>query len=493
MAKREMNLKVLKAKLRAVFLLAAVLGTSAAAQAPTTSELLQKGIYLQETVGDLDGAMKVYRQIVHLARESRANAAEAEFRLGMCLLKKGQNAEAVNTFQALIKEYPEQTELVAKAHQFTDQSRLAPKAQDLAPPVSRPGDLKLLPAPWKDGEVVEYTRKKKDDSKGFKIWRLFQSSKTHANHWLLEEHGAGLFDRLEFNPETMAPANLFEATDSHSFHASYQVKLVQISEGEKSLSIVLDGPAFDARELPAILARLPWTKGYKVTLPLFWTSSGRVVQDTFTVIGEENIKVPAGEFRCYQIETDDLTDRMFAVEKLWIATDATHVIVKSVRGDWTDELSASAGADPEESVYRDEQTGASFKVPSGWMVEGPRRGEQMVNWYLTDLHSAAFVTLRVFPHEPGDFTPSEIQSEVEKQAADRNDRMVRPESWHIRQIDRNVAVSWIEDMPRYSQVRYRAWVRTGAAGADIFADADPPSFDALRPTFDAILESLALR
>ncbi|HLQ51627.1 MAG TPA: hypothetical protein VK129_09030, partial [Terriglobales bacterium] len=61
MAKRELNLKALrtlKTKTRAfaVFLLAAVFGASAAAQAPTTSELLQKGIYLQETVGDLDAA-----------------------------------------------------------------------------------------------------------------------------------------------------------------------------------------------------------------------------------------------------------------------------------------------------------------------------------------------------------------------------------------------------------------------------------------------------
>jgi hypothetical protein len=366
-------------------------------------------------------------------------------------------------------------------------------AQPLA--VSGLGDLKLLPEPWKDGEVLEYTRKKKADSTGFKIWRLFHSAKTEAGHWLFEEHDAGLFDRIEFNPETMAPADLFEATASHSFHASYQEKSVQITEGDgKVLSpIVLDGPAFDARELPAILARLPWASNYKVALPLFWTSSGRVARYAFSVTGEEDIKVSAGEFHCYRVEEDDLTDRMFAIEKLWIATDATHMIVKSVRGDWSDELSASTGTDPEESVYRDEQTGASFKVPAGWMVEGPRRGEQMVNWYLTDLHSAAFVTLRVFPYESGDFTASQIQSEVEKQAAEKKDIAVRPASWHVRQVDRNVAVSWIEDLPQHRQVRYRAWMRTGAAGADIFADADPPSFDAMRPTFDAILESVALQ
>jgi hypothetical protein len=41
-------------------------------RAQTTSELLQKGIYMQETVGDLDGAFKLYRQDVDMNRDSRA-------------------------------------------------------------------------------------------------------------------------------------------------------------------------------------------------------------------------------------------------------------------------------------------------------------------------------------------------------------------------------------------------------------------------------------
>ena len=102
-------------------LLLCVLCGSGFGQNPTASELLQRGIYLQETVGDLDGAIRVYRQIARMARESRAYAAQAEYRLGTCLLKKGQQAEAINTFQRLIKEYPEQPELVAKARLVVEQ------------------------------------------------------------------------------------------------------------------------------------------------------------------------------------------------------------------------------------------------------------------------------------------------------------------------------------------------------------------------------------
>ncbi len=99
-------------------LAAATLGGNAAGQAATTSELLQKGIYLQETIGDLDGAMKVYRQIALMARESRANAAQAEYRLGVCLHKRGRREEAIDTFHKLIREYPEQATVVAQARDF---------------------------------------------------------------------------------------------------------------------------------------------------------------------------------------------------------------------------------------------------------------------------------------------------------------------------------------------------------------------------------------
>jgi tetratricopeptide (TPR) repeat protein len=489
-----------KFKALAICFLAAFLRLTAFGQTPTTSELLQKGIYLQETVGDLDGAIKVYRQIVQMARQSRVNAAQAEYRLGMCLLKKGRQAEAAEAFQKLIKEYPEQTDLVAKARPYAASVEHAPvPARMNGPPpqisVSRPGELKLLPAAWKDGEVLEYTRKNQTDSTStaFTIWRSFQNP--DSERWLYEERAVGLFDRLEFDPETMQPARLFEANSNHSFRLSYQRQTAQIveSDGKRLAPIDLQGRVFDAREIPAILPRLPLAKGYKVTLPLFWASSGSVSKYEFAVVGEETIRVPAGEFHCYIVEESDLTSNAFAFEKFWISNDAARLIVRSDRQGWSDELDLPPQNNPEESIYRDDDTGVSFKVPAGWKIEKPPRGEEFVRWYLRDLHSSAFVTLRVFPYEAGDFTPEQLRSELEKSLAENNVVTVRPESWWTRQIAGHAAASCIEDLPRYHQVRYQAWVRTGASAADMFADADPQSLNALRPTFDAIIDSLVIK
>jgi len=382
----------------------------------------------------------------------------------------------------------------AELYTFTPLRHTAKTSQHPAPPISRPGELKLLPAPWKDGEVLEYTRRKKADSTGFEIWYSYQLSKNHASNWLLESHHTTLFDRLEFDPQNMQPVSLFEAVGSHSFQLNYQAQAAQIIEGDgKPLApIALDGPAFDAREIPAILPRLPWIKGYKVTLPIFWSDSGRVTDYEFAVTGEENIKVPAGEFHCYRIEENDLADRMFAVETFWISTDAARMIVKNDRGDWTDELAVLFASDPEEKIYQDAETGASFKVPAGWMVEKPPRGAEFVRWYLTDLHSAAFVTLRLFPHEAGDFTPEQMRFDLEKSIATGKNVAVQPGSWQMRQVNRYAIVACIQEL-YHSRLQYRAWVRTGTSAVDMFADADVHSFDALRPAFDAIVDSLVIK
>src|SRR5687767_2953507 len=66
-----------------------VLALSTPAWAQSVSVLLQKGIFAEETVGDLDAAIKVYAQIVAEADASQAQVAQAHYRLGICYQKKG--------------------------------------------------------------------------------------------------------------------------------------------------------------------------------------------------------------------------------------------------------------------------------------------------------------------------------------------------------------------------------------------------------------------
>lgn len=124
-----------------MYALVATLCASAMGQAPTASELLQKGIYLEETVGNLDEAIRVYKQVGQTAAVSRVNAAQAEYRIGACLQKKGHKAEAMSTFQKLVREYPEQVEIVAQARAFL-------------PVESRPQEMNANPCQFLENQIA---------------------------------------------------------------------------------------------------------------------------------------------------------------------------------------------------------------------------------------------------------------------------------------------------------------------------------------------------
>jgi Tol biopolymer transport system component len=63
---------------------------------------------------DLKGAIEQYKNIIAARGASRAVVAKAMLQLGGCYEKQG-NAEARKTFEQLLKDYPEQTDVVAQA------------------------------------------------------------------------------------------------------------------------------------------------------------------------------------------------------------------------------------------------------------------------------------------------------------------------------------------------------------------------------------------
>ena len=112
-----------------------------AARSP--AELLEKAIYTEETMGDLDQAIQIYRQVVTGAQTAKASAAQAQYRLGQCLLKQKKTDEAVAAFKQVIDDYPDKTEWVAKARQHVPEQ---PQVQ-------------MGPVPWQDGEFQQLTVK----------------------------------------------------------------------------------------------------------------------------------------------------------------------------------------------------------------------------------------------------------------------------------------------------------------------------------------------
>ncbi|MHC4370739.1 MAG: tetratricopeptide repeat protein, partial [Planctomycetota bacterium] len=98
----------------AIILLLTVAALAPAAPGKAASVLLQEGLYAEEVDGDLDAAIKIYQQIIDEAAAQRPHVAQAMYRLGMCHLKKQDEAQARAVFKKLVADYGDQTKVVDK-------------------------------------------------------------------------------------------------------------------------------------------------------------------------------------------------------------------------------------------------------------------------------------------------------------------------------------------------------------------------------------------
>ena len=83
--------------------------------AESLSVLLQKGIYAEETEGNLDSAIKIYEQIATEGAANRGLIAQAQYRLAVCYQKQGKKEQAIALLNELAKLQPSNDPLVEKA------------------------------------------------------------------------------------------------------------------------------------------------------------------------------------------------------------------------------------------------------------------------------------------------------------------------------------------------------------------------------------------
>jgi carboxyl-terminal processing protease len=93
----------------ALMLLALPPGTRGASPA----ELLERGIYTEETRGELIAASQIYQQIVDDPGADRSLVAQAQLRLGLCELKQGHKPQAISALERLTRDFPDKDKLLA--------------------------------------------------------------------------------------------------------------------------------------------------------------------------------------------------------------------------------------------------------------------------------------------------------------------------------------------------------------------------------------------
>jgi len=91
------------------------------ARGASAAELLEKGIYAEETKGELKAAKDIYQQIVEDAGADRSLMAQAQLRLGLCQLKLGNKPQAISALDRLTQEFPDKDKLLAVIEQHMPQ------------------------------------------------------------------------------------------------------------------------------------------------------------------------------------------------------------------------------------------------------------------------------------------------------------------------------------------------------------------------------------
>jgi hypothetical protein len=108
-----------------------------AQNAPDAKALFEKAKYTMESLGDLEGAIKLFRDIVQKFPKERESAAKSQLYIGLCYEKAGVT-EAQKAFQSVIDNYPEQSETVRIARE-----KLALMTSGAAAAIPKPTGLQV--------------------------------------------------------------------------------------------------------------------------------------------------------------------------------------------------------------------------------------------------------------------------------------------------------------------------------------------------------------
>ena len=289
--------------------------------AETPSELLEKAKYKEETAGDVDAAIGLYREIIKTATDNRHAVAEAHLRLGQCLIKQGKKDEGQKILKTLQGQYPEEKELVAVARKMTQEK------------------LVLLPTPWANKEVSQFSVK---FPMGDQIGSLTLEAKLRENNgkecWeLLQEFSVLTFrqvSKVVADKDTFAPITVITSnTLMGRCRAEYTPEKLSLTT-EKSTStqttkdIALSGITYDNEQLYFLVRRLPLAEGYKASLPIFCALGEIQTEYLIEVVGKEKKKTSAGEFECFKVQVDMWTGKTRTLQHfIYCTTDAKHQVV----------------------------------------------------------------------------------------------------------------------------------------------------------------------
>jgi len=470
-------------KAAVVVVVAVVLSMGTAAWGASPSELLEKAIHAEETAGNIDEAIKLYEQVIIEGKAARNAAAQAEYRLAQCLLKKNKPAEANAELEKLIKEFPEEKELVAKARK------------------QLPSEIKLLPAPWQDHEAQQLNLKLASGLDiGTYVYRVDSERHEGKEAWRCRTRSFVPLNGMQSSSTVLAEKESFAPISSRwmisllgNVEAVYRPQVVVVKDLLKKTEheIALDGPVFDNEQAAELFRRLPLAVGYKTTVPIVSTLTSKIPLG-LEVTGKETLEVPAGKFECFKVALN-------IGQTFYISTDEHRYAVKFEAGGAIGELTHTYQLEPGKPLKFDGR-GFSLTLSEGWFAYAPMpvKKDDPEKAFLLDSDGAAtawIVAKSPKAEEKGKSIKQRIEAEIGEVKPTLKDFHVRADGVKQRTVADKPAFSVVADYTDGDKkmVMYGANVLGDKLELQFVAMIAADRFEAFLPEFDKLVESLQLK
>jgi hypothetical protein len=453
--------------------------------------LMEKAIYTEETLGNLNEAIGLYQQIAADTEAGRATAALALYRLGMCYQKSGRAGDAQTAFLKLARLYPEQQELISKI-----------PARSNAP--------QFRTAPWIDGELLRYSASTKGSGAGLglTLTLVIEAVKEGGKSAWRFRTVTGLTGPMEsyvismdsaFTPIDSRQNDSEQTPASHTQYFPNRVVFYKTVAGNlRTKEYALPRTAYSQDQIIYLLRCLPLKEGYETVLPVFKPSDGSIVDIKVTVEGREKITVAAGTFDCYKIvNRGDNAEYTY-----WLSSDGHFYPVKYSTSNSVDfELSSISKLEKNRTVvFVDSEQGVSLSAPPGWIVYSSNlMGSHLIS--LLDPEDETLCYMGV-TKSTGD---QDLSNNFPK-VADQIIRIYQTQfkGYQVRDGSReNIAIAglpairFIADhkalISGRDMVMYTIVTATSNKIAEIYFKTTRENFNKWRPVFDSIANSLQMK
>jgi hypothetical protein len=477
-----MNLRVLN-----VLVIALVLALPPAS-AQTPAELLEKGIYAEETTGDLDAAIAIYRRILEAPDAQRGHAAQAQLHLGVCLLKSGKKAEACDAFEKVVQKFPESKDVVAAA-----KKRLADCA----------AQTDFVAAPWTDGEWMRLDLKLENGARvGAIVVHAEAAVAGGRNVWQLDVrrfvpaggNNQGISrvttDRASLLPISSSFHHTLLGRSDATYSEGKATVTTQGKDGPKVLEKEIPGGVLDNEEVFHAMRALPLAVGYRTKLSVLTPFNWVVLPIEVSVDKVETITVPAGTFECFRLG--------FSIgQTFWISTAPDRRIVRFDVQGVTAELSEFGKATPGvEKLFHADEMAFALTPPRGWEflldVLQADDGSATVSLLDPDVRTDSIAKVcRATPDEIlGGIAPL-AKKELDEIAAHVKGFKLREGSWTERKFGENAGACFAADYEQGDKqmTQYRVYILGAGLLAELTFRTETADFAQNRTAFDAIAES----